>query len=146
LSQNPQWAMLAVVSVSHPVFPVEQCAKPCAQFQPQLPNWQRGAPLTVEHVKPHVPQLVTFVAGSVHELPQHSVLAPVHERPHPMQLKPSLFSSTQRPLQQLVLPVQVPPTAAHASTQDPEGLHTWEAAVQAALGVQVTHWWRVRLQ
>jgi hypothetical protein len=93
-------------------------------IQEHAPCAHDGVPFVVEHAKPHEPQLVALVVGSVHEEPQHSVCAPVHALPHTLQLSTSVFVLTQRPLQHASVPLQLPPSPAHASTHVPEGLQT----------------------
>jgi hypothetical protein len=142
--QLPHWVTLVAVFVSQPLLPVPQWLKPVLHVQEQLPAEQDGVPLTAEHTKLHWPQFATSVRELLQAPAQQSGFDPEHARPQPLQLRTSVFGSTQNPVQQICPGIgQVPPSPLHVSAQIPEGEQSWLTFGQLALLRQATHWCRV---
>jgi hypothetical protein len=141
VAQLPQAVVLLTVDVSQPVLPVWQWPNPLLHVNWQLPaEHDEPVSLTVLlHAKPHLPQLPVLVSGSVQVELQQSEVAPVHARPQPLQFPGSDEVSMQRPPQHFAFPGHVPPSAVHASTHTPPGLH-FLPPVQLPSFAHSTHW------
>jgi hypothetical protein len=137
IAQPPHCVTLSDVRVSQPVLPTLQCVYPVWHCQVQLPPVQLGVASTLLHTVPQLPQFTLSTAVSEHVPLQHNGEVPRHLFPQVLQLKRSVFGSTQTSPQQTLPPAQVVPPP-HVSAHTPDSVHFFVPA-QSPWTTQSTH-------